>query len=132
MQHAAIENSNSMAPMLTGTPFSSVSSPFHPFNQYKTNSFLQGLSGLCLGALKEYVRFIANHRCRQTGVNALHPALGCPLLWTAGITNLLDRNFLNPCCRYQFGSALLLDLRGLRGRLWLMFEVKHELKVQVQ
>src|SRR3989338_2079949 len=110
MQHAAIENCNSMAPMLTGTTFSSVSPPPHLFNQYKTNTFLHGLPGLCLSAIKEYLRFIANHCCRQTGVNALHPGAGGSLLWTEKITILLDKNFLTPCRRYQVGGALL---RGL-------------------
>lgn len=114
MQHAAID-SNSTAPMLTGTSFSSVSffSSSLPYYQYKANAIPYNARGLDFSVLKEYFSFIANHRCRQIGVNALCPGAGNPLPWKAGIANLRDKIVLNPCRRYQIGGALLWVLRGL-------------------
>jgi hypothetical protein len=97
MQHAAID-SNSTAPMLTGTSFSSISffSSFRPFNQYKANAILRSALGPDFSVLKECFSVVANHRCRQIGVNALCPGSGNPLPWTAEIVNLRDKNFCKP------------------------------------
>jgi len=97
MQHAAIENSNSTAPMRTGTSFSSVLSSPRLSNQYKTNSFLHSLPGLDLSALKEPLRFIANHRCRKASVNVSKPLSPGAVMAHAAMAHLRNTKiFLKP------------------------------------
>lgn len=87
MQHADID-SVSTPPMLTGTSFSSVSSSPRFFDQYKTIPFSHSMPGLDISALKEPLRFIANHRCCEAGVNALSLNADNPLPWAAAMANL--------------------------------------------
>jgi ribonucleoside-diphosphate reductase beta chain len=57
---------------------------------------------------KEYLRFIANRRCQQIGLDALHPGAQNPFPWMSEMIDLKkERNFFETrVIEYQTGGAL--------------------------
>lgn len=70
MQHT-VSDIISSPPKLTGTPFSAVSLPSDPSNQYKVNITPCSPLGNGCSALKKYFRIAADSSCCQNSVNVL-------------------------------------------------------------
>ena len=65
-------------------------------------------SGLNAPMFKEYLRFIANRRCQQIGLDELYPGASNPFPWMSEMIDLKkERNFFETrVIEYQTGGAL--------------------------
>ena len=70
-----------------------------------------GILGLNAGMFKEYLRFIANRRCQQIGVDIPYPGANNPFPWMAEMIDLKkEKNFFETrVTEYQSGGALSWD-----------------------
>ncbi len=78
---------------------------------YAEDTMPRGVLGLNAGMFKEYLRFIANRRCQQIGVEVLYPGATNPFPWMAEMIDLKkEKNFFETrVTEYQSGGALSWD-----------------------
>ena len=76
--------------------------------RYAEDTMPRGILGLNAGMFKEYLRFIANRRCQQIGVDILYPGASNPFPWMAEMIDLKkEKNFFETrVTEYQTGGAL--------------------------
>jgi ribonucleoside-diphosphate reductase beta chain len=79
--------------------------------RYAEDTMPRGILGLNAGMFKEYLRFIANRRCQQIGVDILYPGANNPFPWMAEMIDLKkEKNFFETrVTEYQTGGALSWD-----------------------
>jgi len=75
---------------------------------YAEDTMPRGVLGLNAGMFKSYLRFIANRRCQQIGLQAQFPNEENPFPWMAEMIDLKkERNFFETrVIEYQTGGAL--------------------------
>jgi len=76
--------------------------------RYAEDTMPRGVLGLNAPMFKEYLRYIANRRCQQIGVEQLYPGASNPFPWMSEMTDLKkERNFFETrVIEYQTGGAL--------------------------
>ncbi len=76
--------------------------------RYAEDTMPRGVLGLNAPMFKEYLRFIANRRCQQIGVEQLYPGAANPFPWMSEMIDLKkERNFFETrVIEYQTGGAL--------------------------
>jgi ribonucleoside-diphosphate reductase beta chain len=79
--------------------------------RYAEDTMPRGVLGLNAPMFKEYLRFIANRRCQQIGVETLYPGATNPFPWMSEMIDLKkERNFFETrVIEYQTGGALSWD-----------------------
>ncbi len=79
--------------------------------QYAEDTMPRGILGLNAPMFKEYLRFIANRRLQQIGLDALFPGVGNPFPWMSEMIDLKkEKNFFETrVTEYQTGGALSWD-----------------------
>ena len=79
--------------------------------RYAEDTMPRGVLGLNAGMFKEYLRFIANRRCQQIGVDILYAGATNPFPWMAEMIDLkMEKNFFETrVTEYQTGGALSWD-----------------------
>jgi ribonucleoside-diphosphate reductase beta chain len=79
--------------------------------RYAEDTMPRGVLGLNAPMFKEYLRYIANRRCQQIGLDALHPGAANPFPWMSEMIDLKkERNFFETrVIEYQTGGALSWD-----------------------
>jgi len=79
--------------------------------QYAEATMPRGVLGLNATMFKEYLRFIANRRCQQIGLDALYPGATNPFPWMSEMIDLKkEKNFFETrVTEYQTGGALSWD-----------------------
>src|SRR5258706_1853909 len=75
---------------------------------YAEDTMPRGVLGLNAPMFKEYLRFIANRRCQQIGLDTLYPGASNPFPWMSEMIDLKkERNFFETrVIEYQTGGAL--------------------------
>jgi ribonucleoside-diphosphate reductase beta chain len=78
---------------------------------YAEDTMPRGVLGLNAPMFKEYLRFIANRRCQQIGLDQLFPKAENPFPWMAEMMDLKkEKNFFETrVTEYQTGGALNWD-----------------------
>lgn len=76
--------------------------------QYAEATMPRGVLGLNAMMFKEYLRFIANRRCQQIGLDVLYPGATNPFPWMSEMMDLKkEKNFFETrVTEYQTGGAL--------------------------
>jgi len=76
--------------------------------RYAEDTMPRGVLGLNAPMFKEYLRYIANRRCQQIGVEPLFAGANNPFPWMSEMTDLKkERNFFETrVIEYQTGGAL--------------------------
>ncbi len=76
--------------------------------RYAEDTMPRGVLGLNAPMFKEYLRYIANRRCQQIGLDALFPGASNPFPWMSEMIDLKkERNFFEArVIEYQTGGAL--------------------------
>jgi ribonucleoside-diphosphate reductase beta chain len=76
--------------------------------RYAEDTMPRGVLGLNAPMFKEYLRFIANRRCQQIGLDVLYPGANNPFPWMSEMIDLKkERNFFETrVIEYQTGGAL--------------------------
>jgi ribonucleoside-diphosphate reductase beta chain len=79
--------------------------------RYAEDTLPRGVLGLNAGMFKEYLRFIANRRCQQIGLDVLYPGATNPFPWMSEMMDLKkEKNFFESrVTEYQTGGALGWD-----------------------
>jgi ribonucleoside-diphosphate reductase beta chain len=79
--------------------------------RYAEDTMPRGVLGLNAPMFKEYLRFIANRRCQQIGVDALFPGSNNPFPWMSEIMDMpKEKNFFETrVTEYQTGGVLNWD-----------------------
>jgi len=79
--------------------------------RYAEDTMPRGVLGMNAPMFKEYLRYIANRRCQQIGVDQLFPGAGNPFPWMSEMIDLKkERNFFETrVIEYQTGGALSWD-----------------------
>ncbi|GAB4121300.1 MAG: ribonucleotide-diphosphate reductase subunit beta [Sideroxydans sp.] len=79
--------------------------------RYAEDTMPRGVLGLNAAMFKEYLRFIANRRCQQIGIEVLYPGATNPFPWMAEMIDLKkEKNFFETrVTEYQTGGALSWD-----------------------
>ena len=79
--------------------------------RYAEDTMPRGVLGLNAPMFKEYLRFIANRRCQQIGLETLYPGASNPFPWMSEMIDLKkERNFFETrVIEYQTGGALSWD-----------------------
>ena len=79
--------------------------------RYAEDTMPRGVLGLNAAMFKEYLRFIANRRCQQIGLDSQFEGAGNPFPWMAEMIDLKkERNFFETrVLEYQTGGALNWD-----------------------
>jgi ribonucleoside-diphosphate reductase beta chain len=79
--------------------------------RYAEDTMPRGVLGLNSGMFKEYLRFIANRRCQQIGIDVLFQGATNPFPWMAEMIDLKkEKNFFETrVTEYQSGGALSWD-----------------------
>jgi len=79
--------------------------------RYAEATMPRGVLGLNATMFKEYLRFIANRRCQQIGLDALYPGATNPFPWMSEMIDLKkEKNFFETrVTEYQTGGALSWD-----------------------
>ena len=79
--------------------------------RYAEDTMPRGVLGLNAGMFKEYLRFIANRRCQQIGIDVLYQGASNPFPWMAEMIDLKkEKNFFETrVTEYQTGGALSWD-----------------------
>src|SRR5689334_2018658 len=77
-------------------------------HRYAEDTMPRGVLGLNAPMFKEYLRYIANRRCQQIGVEATFAGASNPFPWMSEMTDLKkERNFFETrVIEYQTGGAL--------------------------
>ena len=75
---------------------------------YAEDTMPRGVLGLNSSQFKEYLRFIANRRCQQIGLDMLYPGASNPFPWMSELIDLKkEKNFFETrVTEYQTGGAL--------------------------
>ncbi len=78
---------------------------------YAEDTMPRGILGLNSGMFKEYLRFIANRRCQQIGLDVIYPGATNPFPWMAEMIDIKkEKNFFETrVTEYQSGGALSWD-----------------------
>ncbi|MDR3428866.1 MULTISPECIES: ribonucleotide-diphosphate reductase subunit beta [Silvimonas] len=78
---------------------------------YAEDTMPRGVLGLNASQFKEYLRFIANRRLQQIGLEALFPGVSNPFPWMSEMIDLKkEKNFFETrVTEYQTGGALSWD-----------------------
>ncbi|MCX7193659.1 MAG: ribonucleotide-diphosphate reductase subunit beta [Proteobacteria bacterium] len=78
---------------------------------YAEDTMPRGILGLNSTMFKEYLRFIANRRCQQIGVDILYPGASNPFPWMSEMIDLKkEKNFFESrVTEYQTGGTLSWD-----------------------
>jgi ribonucleoside-diphosphate reductase beta chain len=76
--------------------------------RYAEDTMPRGVLGLNAPMFKEYLRYIANRRCQQIGVDTMFAGATNPFPWMSEMTDLKkERNFFETrVIEYQTGGAL--------------------------
>ena len=76
--------------------------------RYAEDTMPRGVLGLNAGMFKEYLRFIANRRCQQIGIDILYQGASNPFPWMAVMIDLKkEKNFFETrVTEYQVGGTL--------------------------
>lgn len=76
--------------------------------RYAEDTMPRGVLGLNAAMFKEYLRFIANRRCQQIGLDMLYPGAANPFPWMSEMMDLKkEKNFFESrVTEYQTGGAL--------------------------
>src|SRR5258705_8687399 len=79
--------------------------------RYAEDTMPRGELGLNAPLFKEYLRYIANRRCQQIGLDQMFPGASNPFPWMSEMTDLKkERNFFETrVIEYQTGGALSWD-----------------------
>ena len=79
--------------------------------RYAEATMPRGVLGLNATMFKEYLRFIANRRCQQVGLDVLYPGASNPFPWMSEMIDLKkEKNFFETrVIEYQTGGALSWD-----------------------
>lgn len=79
--------------------------------RYAEDTMPRGVLGLNASMFKEYLRFIANRRCQQIGLDLLFPGVMNPFPWMSEMIDLKkEKNFFETrVTEYQTGGALSWD-----------------------
>jgi ribonucleoside-diphosphate reductase beta chain len=79
--------------------------------RYAEDTMPRGVLGLNAPMFKEYLRYIANRRCQQIGLEQLYPGAINPFPWMSEMIDLKkERNFFETrVIEYQTGGALSWD-----------------------
>src|SRR3954471_6873831 len=79
--------------------------------RYAEDTMPRGVLGLNAAMFKEYLRFIANRRCQQIGLDPLYDGATNPFPWMAEMIDLKkEKNFFETrVTEYQTGGALSWD-----------------------
>jgi len=79
--------------------------------RYAEDTMPRGVLGLNAAMFKEYLRFIANRRCQQIGLDTLYPGANNPFPWMSEMIDLKkEKNFFESrVTEYQTGGALSWD-----------------------
>ncbi|HEX2281465.1 MAG TPA: ribonucleotide-diphosphate reductase subunit beta [Thermomicrobiales bacterium] len=79
--------------------------------RYAEDTMPRGVLGLNAPMFKEYLRFIANRRCQQIGIEPLFPGSSNPFPWMSEMIDLKkEKNFFETrVTEYQTGGALSWD-----------------------
>ncbi|AUN93641.1 ribonucleotide-diphosphate reductase subunit beta [Pseudazoarcus pumilus] len=79
--------------------------------RYAEDTMPRGVLGLNAPMFKEYLRFVANRRCRQIGVDELYPGAENPFPWMSEMIDLKkEKNFFETrVTEYQTGGTLTWD-----------------------
>ena len=79
--------------------------------RYAEDTMPRGVLGMNASMFKEYLRFIANRRCQQIGIDVLYPGANNPFPWMAEMIDLKkEKNFFETrVTEYQTGGALSWD-----------------------
>ena len=78
---------------------------------YAEDTMPRGILGLNASMFKEYLRFIANRRCQQIGIDILYPGATNPFPWMSEMIDLKkEKNFFETrVTEYQSGGSLSWD-----------------------
>ena len=78
---------------------------------YAEDTMPRGVLGMNASMFKEYLRFIANRRCQQIGIDQLYPGAENPFPWMSEMMDLKkEKNFFETrVTEYQSGGALSWD-----------------------
>jgi len=78
---------------------------------YAEDTMPRGVLGLNAGMFKEYLRFIANRRCQQIGIDVLYAGATNPFPWMAEMIDWKkEKNFFETrVTEYQTGGSLSWD-----------------------
>ncbi len=79
--------------------------------RYAEDTMPRGVLGLNAPMFKEYLRYIANRRCQQIGLDVLFQGATNPFPWMSEMIDLKkERNFFETrVIEYQTGGALSWD-----------------------
>ncbi|MCC7548484.1 MAG: ribonucleotide-diphosphate reductase subunit beta [Burkholderiales bacterium] len=79
--------------------------------RYAEDTMPRGVLGLNAPIFKEYLRFVANRRCQQIGLDTLFPGASNPFPWMSEMIDLKkEKNFFETrVTEYQTGGALSWD-----------------------
>jgi ribonucleoside-diphosphate reductase beta chain len=79
--------------------------------RYAEDTMPRGVLGLNAPMFKEYLRFVANRRCQQIGIEQQYPGAANPFPWMSEMIDLKkERNFFETrVIEYQTGGALSWD-----------------------
>jgi ribonucleoside-diphosphate reductase beta chain len=79
--------------------------------RYAEDTMPRGVLGLNAPMFKEYLRYIANRRCQQIGLDMMYEGATNPFPWMSEMTDLKkERNFFETrVIEYQTGGALSWD-----------------------
>ena len=78
---------------------------------YAEDTMPRGILGLNAPMFKEYLRFIANRRCQQIGLDVIYPGATNPFPWMAEMIDIKkEKNFFETrVTEYRSGGALSWD-----------------------
>lgn len=79
--------------------------------RYAEDTMPRGVLGLNAPMFKEYLRFVANRRCQQIGLDVLYPGATNPFPWMSEMIDLKkEKNFFETrVTEYQTGGTLSWD-----------------------
>jgi ribonucleoside-diphosphate reductase beta chain len=79
--------------------------------RYAEDTMPRGVLGLNAPMFKEYLRYVANRRCQQIGLDTLYPGATNPFPWMSEMIDLKkEKNFFETrVTEYQTGGALSWD-----------------------
>jgi ribonucleoside-diphosphate reductase beta chain len=79
--------------------------------RYAEDTMPRGVLGMNAPMFKEYLRYIANRRCQQIGLDTLYPGANNPFPWMSEMIDLKkEKNFFETrVAEYQTGGALSWD-----------------------
>jgi len=79
--------------------------------RYAEDTMPRGILGMNANQFKECLRFVANRRCQQIGIEMLFPGAENPFPWMSELIDLKkEKNFFETrVTEYQTGGALAWD-----------------------